>query len=71
MGKSTWGIAALCVLLLCGVVRAQVSSGTISGTVKDSSGAALPGANVSSRTKIQEFPAPSAPIKAVNILRHP
>lgn len=46
MAKATWWIATLCVLLLSGIAQAQVSTGTISGTVKDSSGAALPGANV-------------------------
>jgi hypothetical protein len=33
-------------LMFGGIVRAQVSTGTISGTVKDSSGAVLPGAKV-------------------------
>jgi hypothetical protein len=41
-----WGIGVLCVFLFCGIARAQVSTGTISGTVKDSSGAILPGAHV-------------------------
>ena len=42
MGKATWGIAALFLLLFSGAVWAQVSTGTISGTVRDSSGAVLP-----------------------------
>src|ERR1700722_8600864 len=41
-----WGIGVLCVLLFGGIAQAQVSMGTISGTVKDSSGAVLPGAKV-------------------------
>lgn len=41
-----WGVGLLCVLLFAGIARAQVSTGTISGTVKDSSGAVLPGAKV-------------------------
>ena len=41
-----WGIGVLCVFLFAGIARAQVSTGTISGTVKDSSGAVLPGAHV-------------------------
>jgi Carboxypeptidase regulatory-like domain len=40
------GVAVLCGLLFSGVTWAQVSTGTISGAVKDSSGAALPAAKV-------------------------
>lgn len=41
-----WGIGVLCVFLFSGIAQAQVSTGTISGIVKDSSGAVLPGAKV-------------------------
>lgn len=44
--RGVWGIGALWVLLFSGIAQAQVSTGTISGTVKDSSGAVLPGAKV-------------------------
>ena len=43
--KFGW-VGVLCVLLFGGIARAQVSTGTISGSVKDSSGAVLPGAKV-------------------------
>src|SRR5579862_4942685 len=47
MGKhKLWGLGVLCFLLLAGIARAQVSTGTISGTVKDSSESVLPGAHV-------------------------
>jgi Carboxypeptidase regulatory-like domain len=47
MGKHTvlW-VAAVCVLLFGRISWAQVSTGTISGTVKDSSGGVLPGLQV-------------------------
>jgi hypothetical protein len=41
-----WGIAVLFVLLLSAITWGQVSTGTISGTVRDSSGAVLAGAKV-------------------------
>lgn len=41
-----WWLGALCVLLFSGSARGQVNTGTISGTVRDSSGAVLPGARV-------------------------
>lgn len=36
----------LCLFVYCGIVWGQISTGTISGTVTDASGAALPGATV-------------------------
>src|SRR4051812_1117983 len=39
-------VIALVVLLSGGIMRAQVSTGTVLGTVKDGSGAVLPGAQV-------------------------
>jgi carboxypeptidase family protein/TonB-dependent receptor-like protein len=39
-------LIAACLLLFVGIGSAQVTTGTISGTVKDSSGAVLPGAKV-------------------------
>ena len=41
-----WGLVALLVLLSSGSVWAQVTTGTISGTVKDGSGAPVPGVKV-------------------------
>lgn len=46
MRKARWGIAAVCVLLCSGIAWAQGSTGTISGTARDSSGAVLPGVKV-------------------------
>src|SRR6266446_6036293 len=47
MGKRNlaWLVGA-CLFLFAGSVLAQVTTGTISGTVKDSSGAVLPGAKI-------------------------
>src|ERR1700676_2642782 len=39
-------IVALIVFLFAGITWAQVTTGTISGTVKDSTGAVLPGTSV-------------------------
>jgi Carboxypeptidase regulatory-like domain len=41
-----WRLGVLFVFLYGGITWAQVTTGTISGTVKDSSGSVLPGANV-------------------------
>ena len=43
--KFGW-VGVVCLMVFAGVASAQVSTGTISGTVKDSSGAVLPGAKV-------------------------
>ena len=45
MKKLSW-IAAMLVLFLGGILSAQVTTGTISGTVKDSTGAVMPEAKV-------------------------
>ena len=45
--KRLLGAVLLCVFFLSGVALAQVVTGTISGTVSDSTGAVIPGASVS------------------------
>jgi Carboxypeptidase regulatory-like domain/TonB dependent receptor len=44
--RGAFSLVLLCGFLFGGVVRAQVSTGTISGTAKDSSGGLLPGVKV-------------------------
>jgi hypothetical protein len=44
--RKVWAGGVLSVLLFSGITWAQVNTGTISGTVKDSSGAVLPGSKI-------------------------
>lgn len=46
-GRNMWSAILACVLLFAGTAVAQVTTGTISGTVADSTGAVVPGATVS------------------------
>ena len=41
-----WSVLAFCALLTCGAASAQVTTGSITGTVTDPSGAGIPGAQV-------------------------
>jgi hypothetical protein len=50
MNRGRYVIAALMALMLCGMAMAQQETGQISGTVKDASGAVVPGAAVTARS---------------------
>jgi Carboxypeptidase regulatory-like domain len=45
-GLKVWAGIFVCVFLFSGIAAAQVTTGTISGTVSDSSGAVVPGATL-------------------------
>jgi carboxypeptidase family protein len=47
--KYTWGICLVLLIMFNGVVSAQVTTGIISGTIQDSSGAVVPHAMVNVR----------------------
>jgi hypothetical protein len=54
-GRSPFAIAMIGALLLAAPVRAQVATGTILGTVTDSSGATVPGAQVTATNVDTQF----------------
>ena len=45
-GLNPWAKTFVCVFFFSAIVGAQVTTGTISGTVSDSSGAVVPGATL-------------------------